>query len=81
MAGEMASSQFVAGEMACSEDERDGDSATRSMSKPVNLILKPGKTKLPARTYFRFVLVVVVNQRIYRSLILFSISGNIFTDK
>ena len=32
MAAEMNSSKFVAGEMASRENERDGDSATRSMN-------------------------------------------------
>ena len=46
MAAEITSSKFVVGEMASSENEHDGDSATRSMNNAVILILKPGNTTL-----------------------------------
>ena len=47
MAAEITSSKFVAGEMTSSENECDGDSATRSMNNAIILILKPGNTTLP----------------------------------
>ena len=37
MVAEITSSKFVAGEMASSENERDGDSATRSMNNAVTV--------------------------------------------
>ena len=40
--------------MASSENECDGDSATRSMNNAVILILKPRNTILPAWSYFGF---------------------------
>ena len=55
MTAEITSSKFVAGEVASSENERDGDSATRSMNNAVNLTLKPGNTILPAWSCFGFV--------------------------
>ena len=56
MTAEMASSKFVAGEMASSKNRPGRDSATRSNGIHVNLILKPGNTKFPAWSYFGFVL-------------------------
>ena len=44
----MAGSEHAAGEMA-------SDSANTSISNPVNLISKPGKTKSPVWSYFGFV--------------------------